>query len=166
MDTLYELSAAYVDFLAAVENGEIPDEAIADTLAGLEGAIDDKADNIACIIKQLSAETAAIKMEETALSERRRAKENRVESLKSYLSRELEMCGRDKIETARNRISFRRSSSVDIFDVERFTHYQDYKNFVIYKDPIPDKKAISEAIKQGIKIPGCEIVEKQNIQIK
>lgn len=166
MDTLYELSQTYADFLAAVESGEIPDEAIQDTLEGLGGEITNKADSIACIIKQLNAEAAAIKAEETALTERRQAKERRRDSLKDYLSRELEFCGISKVETARTRISFRPSAQVNIADMGLFEGFADYKNYVTYKDPVPDKKAISEALKSGIAIPGCEIVEKQNIQIK
>lgn len=35
--TLYEISSTYAAFFAAVENGDIPEEAITDTLQGLSG---------------------------------------------------------------------------------------------------------------------------------
>ena len=48
--TLYELMNGYKDFLMAVENGDIPEEAIADTLESIEASIDDKIDNTACAL--------------------------------------------------------------------------------------------------------------------
>ena len=48
---LYEISADYQRFQEQVESGEIPEEAIADTLEAIEGNFDDKVDSIACIIK-------------------------------------------------------------------------------------------------------------------
>ena len=46
---LYEIAAEYQAFLDAVEAGEIPEEAIGDTLDGIVGEFDQKADNIAAI---------------------------------------------------------------------------------------------------------------------
>lgn len=65
--TIFELSEQYVKFAAVAENMELPPEAIADTFEALDGEFDDKADNLACIIKQLSAEGQAIKEQEDAL---------------------------------------------------------------------------------------------------
>ena len=166
MNTLYELSGAYRDFLVAVQNGDIPDEAIKATLQGLEGAIEEKADNIACIIKQLNAEINAIKAEEQALSQRRKTKENESDRLKAYLQKELEVAGMKKIETARNRISFRKSVQVDVQDENSFMKSPESENYLIYSAPKIDKTAIKEAIKAGIQVPGCQLVERQNLQIK
>lgn len=60
---LYEISENYRAFMAAVDAGEIPEDAVADTLDGIEGAFDDKADAIACLIKELRLEAAGIKTE-------------------------------------------------------------------------------------------------------
>ena len=69
--TLYEISREYSDFVIAVENGEIPEEAINDTFEMLTGELDEKIDNTACVIKNLNAEAAAIKGEIDALAARR-----------------------------------------------------------------------------------------------
>jgi hypothetical protein len=39
---LYEINTEYLALMSAVENGEIPEEAIADTLEGIEGLFDFK----------------------------------------------------------------------------------------------------------------------------
>lgn len=53
---LYELDNEYLDFIAAVEDGTIPEDAIEDTLEMLSGDYKDKLDNTICAIKNLTAE--------------------------------------------------------------------------------------------------------------
>ena len=87
-----------------------------------------------------------------------KTKERQAESLKAYIDLNLEG---QELETARVKLSYRKSTSVYI------------KNEKIipkdYKEKQPDKilKAlISKALKSGIKIKGAELQEKQNLQIK
>ena len=101
---LYELTDEYLKLLDAIDAGEIPDEAIEDTLAGIEGEIDEKIDSLACIVKELNAEASAIREEEKTLAERRKAKENKAERLKDYIRQSMEASGKQKVETARNRV--------------------------------------------------------------
>lgn len=72
-------------FLTAVDAGEIPEEAFADTLEGLEGLLADKLDDCACAYKGLIAESKEIKAEEAALAARRKVKENEAARLASYI---------------------------------------------------------------------------------
>ena len=62
---LYELTNDYLALLDAIDNDEMPEEAIADTLEAITASIEDKADSIACVLKNLDAEIVAIKTEET-----------------------------------------------------------------------------------------------------
>ena len=52
--TLYELGEQYRALLEMSED-EIPEDVLADTLDGLKGEIEAKADGICCLIKELSA---------------------------------------------------------------------------------------------------------------
>ena len=79
---LYEITELFMRFASMVENGEIEEDAIADTLESIEGELEEKADNIACLIKSWQAEAEAIKAEEKALAERRKVKENQINNLK------------------------------------------------------------------------------------
>ena len=72
---LYELTNDYQQLLAMLdEENDFPPEAIADTLESISAEIEDKADNIACMLKSIDAYITAIKAEETHLAERRKAK--------------------------------------------------------------------------------------------
>ena len=158
--TLYELMTGYKDFLSAVENGDIPEDAIADTLEAIEASIDDKIDNTACVIKVLEAEEAAIKAEEERLAKRRKAKEKARERVKAYLSEMILAMGKTEFESPRNKLSFRKSEETvcdnKVLDFKWMRKKETYE---------PDKVAIKNAILNGEKIPGAEIVVKQNLQI-
>ena len=91
---LYEIGQAYQYFLEQVEAGEVPEEAINDTLSGIEGDFKEKADNIACMIKNLERFIDAIKMEEKSLYTRRKSKENQVQRLKNYLMNSMLVLGK------------------------------------------------------------------------
>lgn len=156
--TLYEIATQYQDFLNKVESGEIPEDAVADTLEGLDGVFDDKADNVACVIKSLNAEAMAIKEECDKLAERKKAKENTAQRLKDYLSVQMIALGKTKLETARNVLSFRKSEAVVIVgDVP--------EKFLKVKTE-PDKTAIKAALKSGEDVPGAQIEQREGLVIK
>ena len=53
---LYELGEMYQKLQDSIERGEIPEDAIEDTLNGLDEEIKSKSDNIACMVKNLESE--------------------------------------------------------------------------------------------------------------
>lgn len=165
---LYELTADYLALLNAIDNDEIPEEAIADTLEAITGEIEVKADSIACILKSLDAEIAAIKAEEAKLAQRRKQKEKTLEKVKKYLADTLLFAGIDKIETARNKITFRKSESVEVADTSAFILWaqKNRDDLLTYGAPTINKTAIKSALKDGIEIVGAELRVNQNIQIK
>ena len=163
---LYEIAGDYLALLQAIDEGDIPEEAIADTLEALEGEIEFKADNLACMLKTLDAEAAAIRAEEKNLAERRKHKENLIERIKQYLSDNLQRLNIDKFETARNKITFRRSESVIVDDSFILWAKDNRADLLTFADPTANKTAIKAAIKGGAEIEGAYIESKQNIQIK
>ena len=163
---LYEIANDYLALMQAIDEGEIPEEAIADTLEAIEGEIEIKADNIACLIKTLDAEAAAIKVEEKMLAERRKAKENAQERIKAYLAEVLQRLNINNIETARNKITFRKSESV-VIDDSFITWARDNRaDLLNFSEPTANKTEIKKALKGGAEIEGAYIESKQNIQIK
>lgn len=164
---LYEIKDNYLSLLDMIENGEIPEEAISDTLEAVSGELEEKADNIACIIKNELAEIDAIKAEEQALAERRRAKERNCDRLKAYLSDNLQAAGINKFETARNKISFRRSSALEIADESAFIMWaSEYAPTLLKTSVAANKTAIKDYMALGNEIDGVKIAEKFSLQLK
>ena len=163
-NTLYEISA---DFLAALDAIEVdPDTGEllnADQLDALSAAFDEKAEATALYIKNLTAFVGDVKAEEAALAERRKTAEKRVARLKDLLAFSMLSVGRDKVETARTKISFRKSTQVQIDDDEAALPPDFVTTTVTTK---PDKTAIKKAIQAGQAIAGAVLVENQNLQIK
>ena len=164
---LYELTNDYLALLDAIDNGEIPEEAIADTLEAITEEIESKADSIACVLKNLDADIIAIKAEEVRLAERRKAKEKSYERIKQYLSDTLQAAGLDKIETARNKITFRKSESVEI-DEEAFIIWaqKNRDDLLTYSAPKVNKTEVKKLLKNGDSIVGAELRINSNIQLK
>lgn len=165
---LYELTKDYMDLLYAIDTEEIPEEAITDTLEAITASIEEKADNIACMLKGLEAEAQAIKAEEARLAERRKAKERAYDRIKAYLSEELLKANITAVDTPRNKITFRKSESVHIADEDAFISWAAENNIMLIKitKPTADKTAIKKALKEGAVVEGAELHVNNNIQIK
>lgn len=166
--TLYDIDNRILEiiergFIVDEETGEIIDahEEVSAKLEELEFDRTAKIENIALYLKNLEALTLSLKKEEEALAKRRKAKENRIESLKAYLTNSMTAAGENGIETSKVCISFRKSESVvvneEILDRKYFNEKISYT---------PDKTAIKKAIKDGATIDGAYIETKQNLQIK
>lgn len=166
---LYELTNDYTSLLQLIDSDtEIPADALADTLESIELSIADKADGIACILKDIDGDIAKLKAEEDRLAERRNAKKNTYDRMKQYLSDELQRAGIGKIETERNKITFRKSKQVRISDEAAFIEWAktDADNLLSFSAPKVNKTAVKDAIESGKMVRFAEIVENQNIQLK
>lgn len=86
-----------------------------------------------------------MKAEEAALAERRKTAEKRVERLKDLLASSMLSVGRDKVETARTKIGFRKSTQVQIDDEGALP--PDFVTTTVTTKP--DKTAIKKAIQAG-----------------
>lgn len=153
---LYEIDAAILDCIDQ-ETGEVVDF---EKLQALEMERDSKISNIACWIKDLKAESEAIKAEKKTMESRIKAADNKADQLTRFLAAYLNgMAYKD----ARCAISYRKSTSTEIDeDMDLNTLPEEFKNVTV----TANKSAIKEALQNGAKIPGCTLVEKNNIQIK
>lgn len=159
---LYEINAKITELIDP-ETGEILDY---DAFAALAMEQQEKQENMALWYKDLCAEAEAIRNEEKALAERRKACERRAERLKEFLSQML--CG-SAFKTARVAVSFRSSTAVEIADEAAFIQAMEENGltkYLKYSAPEVNKTAIKDAIKQGEVIEGAELVKRQNMTIK
>ena len=99
MSTMYELTADYLEVLDLANDPDIPPEVVADTLEGISGEIEIKAENTAKILKELEASVAASKAEEKRLAERRKQMETNVQKIKERLFDMMKTTGKVKFKT-------------------------------------------------------------------
>ena len=167
---LYEISVDYRRFQEQVESGEIPEDAIADTLEAIEGNFDDKVDSIACIIKSLLAEAKEIKSERDALDGRMKQKQKVADRLTKTLKDQMLFSGRTKVETRRNVVKVRNNPpSVEIDNEQDFISFaqeNELDSLLNYSQPKPNKTAIKDILKDGAELPGVRLVGGKRLDIK
>lgn len=155
---LYEIEKEIMSCVD-METGEIID---CEKLDALTMERDQKIENIALWVKNLEADAKAFKEEKDSFAQKQKVAENKAKSLKDYLNRFL---AGTAYKSTKVNIGFRKSESVDVFSLESLIEYGN-ADYLKYKEPEADKTAIKAALKSGANIPGCILVENQNIQIK
>jgi hypothetical protein len=148
MTALYQIAN---DFAKLSDSGMDP-ELIADTLDGIEWELEAKVEQIIAVCKNEQAYADALKEESKNLSERAKATENRIASMKDYIARSLETAGKKSLKAGIHQVSVRApSKSVEITDASAIP-----PEFVEYDTVInPDKLAIKHQIEAGIDVPGA-----------
>lgn len=134
-----------------------------------------KLDNTNCLQKMIDGELDVIDKEIKRLTAEKKAREKKKEWLKNrvdyFVKRQFtdeqgnvdeESVHKYKLELPHSKISYRKSDSVEVADVEMLP--EEYVKTKIEKNP--DKVAIKNAIKGGKEIKGAKIVTNYNIQIK
>lgn len=141
-----------------------------DTLTGIEGEFEVKAESVAQYIKQLRAEIAAIKEEESRLAARRKAKEYNADGLLTYLKACMEQMHREKIDTPRCRISLRNNAeSVQINNPIAFTamlHQSGRDDLLRFHTPDINKTELKRLMQQGEAFEGAQLVRTRSVIIK
>lgn len=99
MANLYQLTNNYETVLNMLYDEDIDEQMILDTLEGIEGEIEDKADGYAKIIKELLGDAEKIKEEKTRLEKRQKTFENRAKILKDNLENSMRQIGKTKFKT-------------------------------------------------------------------
>lgn len=159
---IYEINlqiAAVMDEAINKETGEVNENLMLE-LSRLKLDKQTKSLHIARKIKNLTAEIKALEEEEKSLYKRRKTKQDLMQHLKEYLNNTI---AGEKYEDASSMIYWIRSTTTKINDASNIP-----KELCrhIPEEWIPVKTAIKEYLMQGNKIPGVELTEKQNVQIK
>lgn len=158
-----ELEKAFEAFYNSTdeETGEIDVEA-KKQLEDLKVAWNEKVIALAEFIKRIRGDIEAYKVEIDRLIKIKKSLENKEEFLKSVLDEN--MCARklSNFDDVSCKISYRKSEKVEVEDLDRLP--EEFKKSITTINP--DKIAIKDALKQGLKVEGAVLVESANIQIK
>ena len=155
---LYEISDAFNQIYEMSET----DESLSDYLDSIKMDLVGKVDNIVMYRRTLELTCAALDSEIDRLAQLKRHHALTAQNLKSYLSYNLHKMGKDKLETEKFRLSFRKSESVEIVDESLIS--DEYKSIKMVE--VMDKIGIKKAIKEGIEVKGAILKTTNNLQIK
>jgi hypothetical protein len=160
---LYEISEMLEQALSNVrkiaeENeGVIPDD-WDKFLDEIQMERDKKVLDCARYIKSLRAEAEAIKNEKQNLGHRQSSLENEADRIEVYIAKNINIG--EKVSDENTKLSWRKSTSVDIFDELKIpdSFCQIIRN--------PKKADIKISIQTGKIVEGARLIEKQDLQIK
>lgn len=159
---LYELTQNYINLQELLDDPEVPVEIINAALSEVTEEIEDKAENIAKIIKGIEADVIALKEEETRLSYKRKGLEGRVKYLKEYLESSMRAVDKPKIKGKLFSFSIQKNPpSVDVLDECLVP-----EEFFNIPAPVLDKKEVLARLKAGEDIPGVAIKQTESLRIR
>lgn len=165
MATLYELTEEYQRLIDLIEEDDLIeiDSTTMAILDSIESSIDDKFAAICRVIRELEHKSAACKAESDRLQTKSRSASNQVDRLKDYMQATMETLGEksrkiDELFTVAIQAS---PAAVEILDMDSVPHEFDR--------PIErqiDKTRIKDALKKGVEVPGCSLVQSTHLRIR
>lgn len=154
MSTLYELTGEYVDLLNWLEDEEnLEDAVVKDTLEGIEGAIEDKADSYARIIWELEAEAKKYEVEIKRLEKRQKAMKNRAALLNRHLYDSMKKTGKTRFKTGLFSFGIQKNGGLQPMEVDVENVPDEYMK----KEP--NNTLIRQALKEGKELPFVTLKE-------
>ena len=150
---------------------EIPDEELTDEqrtamnqyLDELATQEADKVDRFAAFIREEAAHAKFMREESQRLASKARTAEGRISFLKARYLGIMQEHGLEKIKGQAYAISIRHTPTAVIEDE---TNLDDLYCRIIPAKREPDKRVILEALKGGVEIPGCHIVQSDSLMIR
>ena len=163
MRSLYDIDQEILDCVDA-ESGEILD---VEKLDALQMEREAKLEGVALWVKDMKAEAAAVKEEADKLNARKKALDNRIESVKEWL---LQALNGEKLKTARCNVYQTHSQRLKVVNETALVSFiqtlNDPGQFLRFPEPELKKDEIKKALKNDVVIPGAELEATESVVIK
>ena len=163
---LYELVGARLDLQHKLQELNLDEQTILDTLEGDSAELEAKIENYGWVIKSMESFVGAMKVEENRMTERRKKQEKKVEYIKEWLLTNMQACGITKIECPAFTLSVKQNPPKVVIDNEGLIPNEYYREVTIEPTWSLEKKVVSDAIKSGIEVPGAHRETGYRIDIK
>lgn len=146
MSTLYLLTEQFNQLLELITQGEYTEEELSDTLEGIEGEIEVKADGYAKVIKEIEGNVAVIKTEIARLNNKKASLENSIKALKQSLEKAMRATGKTKFKTDLFSFNIQKNGGVRALtildDIDNIP-----KEYIVTPPPIVNNEAVRELLK-------------------
>lgn len=160
--TLYELTSQFAELMELASDPEVPSDVLADTIEGLEGDLEEKADGYAKVIRSMRADADSLKTEIKRLQDRKKALENGADRLTQALEYAMRSTGQTKLKT--KLFSFGIQKNPASVDIEEGAFIPE--EFLIQQEPQVNKKGLLEALKAGKKFAGISLKQTEGVRIR
>lgn len=162
MASLYELTGNYMALYDMAEEFEENPDLFFDTMEAIEGEIEQKAENIAKLIKVLEADNEAFKSEEERCYKHRKANENLITRLKGNLQDSMIVTGKTKFKSGLFSFNVQNNpASVFIPDESKVP-----LQFQIPQPNKIDRTKLKDWLKAGNECEFAELTQTQSLRIR
>ena len=161
MSTLYGLTNDYLMLLDMADDPDIDEQTFIDTLEGLEGDIEVKAENYGKVIREFEAKQAACDAEIERLKKRKESYSNKVDTMKNTLKEAMKRMNKTKITGNLFAFTVKASQAKTVITGEVPEEYLRIKT-----EATPDKAAIKAAIEAGADISWAHLEKGDSLIIK
>ena len=164
-NSLYDLSAEFDELCDMLTDPDADQEAVSDTLEGLQLEIADKVDGYAAVYAETEGKKATITEEIKRLTDLKKACDNAQDRTKSYAGAALERAGAAKFSSALHEIRVRKNGGALPLQIDEGEVPEEYlKTEIVQK---PDKDKIAKELKLGIELPFARYGERgTHVEIK
>ncbi len=165
MRKLYEINADIENCIMNGTDFETGEFIAAEELDKLQMERDAKIEGVALYVKDCRAEAAAIKAEIETLKKRMDRLNRNADGAEGWLAVNL---NGQKFSTSRVECAFRRSETVECDDeFIAWAESTELENVLTVKCTVtPNKVEIKKLLKSGVELDHCQLVTKQNIQVR
>lgn len=157
--SLYELTHGAMLLQDMLESGEIDEQTFNDTLESM--GIEEKAENICKLIRNLDAKSAAYKAEEDRLAKRRSECDNGIKRLKETLLMHLNALDKKKMDAGLFSVTKCATQSAKIVDQDSLPPC-----YLKPQPPKVDGKQILADLKAGVAVAGAELSQSEYLRIR
>lgn len=159
---LHDIADDHRGLIALAEKESLSTEDIADTLDGIEGMFEHKAQSIFAITSDIDDDILVLDAHIIALQDKKKALVNKQKSWREYLRINMEKTGITNIKCPLFSITLAKGRDILVIDKAEEIPVEYVDTQVI---ETPDKRRILADLKAGNDIPGCR-VEKSNTSLR
>ena len=159
MATIYELEGAYAQVQQMIMDGA---EGLEETLQSIEGALEEKLESYAMVIRNIESDVDGLKGEEKRLADRRKTMENGIKRMKETMHYAMSSTGETKVKGEKFTFTIQKNPpALKVVDESLIPN-----RYFIESKPILDKKSVMEYLKEHGNMPGAQISQGESLRIR
>lgn len=163
--SLMDLTNDFRQIMEMMDDPELDPQTLKDTMEGIEGALEDKFDGYAAVIRIMTSQMKMLKEEKDRIEARMKSWENNIRRMKELMTLSMQTTGKVKFKTAQNSFWVQKNKASVVIDAKSVWDIPE--DFRRYKDPEPDKTKIGEAIAAGQDFTGIAHMEQtESVRIR
>ena len=159
MATLYEMTAQAAELMALLQDGEIDEQTVQDTLDAM--MVPEKLEDYCKVLRQLQADTEDYKRERDFYAEKQKRAEKGAGRMKKALADYMAVTQQKKLQAGRFELQSRTSKKVDIYNLAQLP-----EAYMKPQPPKVDAAAIRNALLAGETVEGAALIENHTALIR